>query len=113
MAKWTFRQTVQTSTGYEERHLSVDGPLYHGSRAKRLARDTQITPGRRTNSWGDEGPRSRNVYFTSTLDVAKSYAAQAGGEVYEVEPTGPFKTDYRGDEFKTEHPLRVIRKVTD
>lgn len=105
-----YKVTVQGPTGYEDKIKSVEGPLYHGGRA-RLGEGGLITPGRRTNSWGDEGPKSRHVFFTTNPATAQSYATESKGHIYEVEPTGPFHPDYNGEDFKSQHPLRVIRKV--
>ncbi|MFF7198237.1 NAD(+)--rifampin ADP-ribosyltransferase [Streptomyces sp. NPDC008079] len=96
--------------GYVEKESEVYGPLYHGG-GKRLREGDQIKPGRKTNSWGDEGAKSTHVYFTTHKDTAASYAQQSGGHVYEVEPTGDFKGDYNGGDYKTQHPLNVVRKL--
>jgi hypothetical protein len=45
--------------------------------------------------------------------TAKDYADQAGGHIYEVEPTGVFKHDYSSGDFKSDHPLRVLRVAND
>ena len=96
--------------GYIEKEYQVEGPLYHGGRA-RVSEGDLITPGRKTNPWGDEGPKSKHVFFTTNADTAASYAQQANGHLYEVEPTGEFSMDYNGDDYKSKHPLRVVRKV--
>jgi len=71
-----------------------------------------ITTGRKTNDWGDEGPRSQYVHFTDDLAGAAEYARQAGGRVYEVEPTGDdVRMGYNGGEWKSKKPLRVRRAV--
>ena len=95
---------------YVTREFTLEGPLYHGG-GKRLREGAQLTAGRRTNPWGDEGPKSRYVHFTTSLDVAAAYARQTGGHVYEVEPTGEFAIGYSGEEYKTEHPLNVVRRL--
>lgn len=108
-ATYNYRQTVQTSVGYEEREFVIEGPLYHGGR---LNRTGTITRGRRTNPWGDEGAKSTHVYFTTDLETARQYAEKIpNGRVYEVEPTGAFRKDYAPCDYKTEHPLRVVREV--
>jgi hypothetical protein len=99
--------------GYTDEEREVSGPFYHGSRSKRLRPGSQVRPGMPTNSWGDEGPRSQRVHFTTSLAGARTYARDAGGHVYEVEPTGDVTMGYSGDEWKSEHPLRVIRRVPD
>jgi hypothetical protein len=52
------------------------------------------------------------VHFTGDLGMAADYAHQAGGHVYEVEPTGDVQNGYSGDEWKSKNPLRVRRRVT-
>lgn len=98
--------------GYETVEKEIEGPLYHGGRAK-LNEGDLITPGRKPNSWGDEGPKSTHVYFSTDKDTAASYSQQLGnkGHLYEVEPTGEFRTDYGPQDYKTPHPLRVVRKI--
>lgn len=98
--------------GYVTKTFEVPGPLYHGG-GKRLREGDQIKPGRKTNPWGDEGPRSRHVYFTNHLPTAASYAEQTGGHVYEVEPTDDFRMDGSGGDgaYKTQHPLNVVRRL--
>lgn len=108
----TYTYTAQTygdAGGYVEKTFTVEGPLYHGG-GRRLRQGAQLAPGRRTNAWGDERGTSTRVYFTTRLDVAADYARQSGGHVYEVEPTGVFTFD-RSDEYKTEHPLTVLRRL--
>jgi hypothetical protein len=97
--------------GYEDREQTVSGPFYHGSRSKRLRPGSQVRVGMPTNGWGDEGERSQYVHFTTDLGAAREYSARAGGHVYEVEPTGEVRGGYNGSEWKSEHPLRVIRRV--
>lgn len=110
---WTMKYTTYgPNGGYVDKEREVEGPLYHGSRSKRLREDDLIVPGRKTNPWGDEGAKSKHVFFTENLATAQSYADDAGGHVYEVEPTGEFHTDYNGEDYRTQHPLRVVRKVT-
>jgi hypothetical protein len=110
---WTMKYTTYAPEGgYVDKEREVHAPLYHGSRSKRLGEDGLIVPGRKSNSWGDEGPKSKHVFFTENLSTAQSYADQAGGHVYEVEPTGEFHTDYNGEDYKTKHPLKVVRRVT-
>lgn len=103
-------QAYAPEGGYVDKDYEVQGPLYHGGGKRMKAGDT-IRPGRKTNPWGDEGPKSSHVYFTTRKDTAASYADQSGGHVYEVEPTGDFRMDYNGDDYKTQHPLRVVRKL--
>ncbi|PPS89593.1 NAD(+)--rifampin ADP-ribosyltransferase [Streptomyces sp. MH60] len=103
-------QTYGENGGYVEKTFTVEGPLYHGG-GRRLREGAQLTAGRRTNPWGDEGPRSRYVHFTTRLDVAAAYARQSGGHVYVVEPTGDFTIGYSGEEYKSVHPLTVVRRL--
>lgn len=106
--KWT--QTYQGPNGYEDREQSVQGPLYHGGGA-RLRDGQQIKPGRKPNAWGDEHGKSEHVFFTRQKDTAASYAQQSGGHVFEVEPTGDFRMDHNEGDFKTKHPLNVVRRL--
>lgn len=112
-AAFTYRQTVQGPTGYADEERTIEGPLYHGGRAN-LRPGDHLTVGRKPNSWGDEGPKSTHNYFTSDMDTAASYARDLGrrGRVYEVEPTGEFKKDYGPHDYKTPHPLRVVREIS-
>ncbi len=112
LAGYKMKYTRMTSNGYEDAEKEIEGPLYHGGRAK-LQPGDMITPGRKPNSWGDEGPKSTHVYFSTDRDTAASYSQQLGnkGHLYEVEPTGDFKPDYGPQDYKTPHPLRVVRKV--
>jgi GNAT superfamily N-acetyltransferase len=112
-AKYPIKYTRMTQNGYEDAEDEIEGPLYHGSRSKRLKPGDEITIGRRTNPWGDSGNKSDKVHFTVHHDTARDYADQAGGHVYEVEPTGPFAHDYSSGDFKSYHPLRVLRVAND
>jgi hypothetical protein len=97
---------------YEEEHRTVQGPFYHGGSA-RLQPGGMITTGRKTQGWGDEGARSTHVYFSTDRGSAESYTRALGkrGRLYEVEPTGEVKMDYQGTDFKSVHPLRVLREI--
>lgn len=110
---FTWRGQVQGPAGYEDAERTVTGPFYHGSRSRRLQPGSQVKPGMPTNPWGDEGPRSQRVHFTTSLGGAADYARRAGGHVYEVEPTGEVRQGYDGSEWKSDHPLRVIRRVPE
>jgi rifampin ADP-ribosylating transferase len=109
-ARLVLRYQTQGREGYEERQREVDGPFYHGGRA-RLGPGGELRPGFKTNPWGDEGPKSTHVHFTTDPWAAAEYARQSGGHLYEVEPTGEGLPGYGGDEFKSKHPLRVVRRV--
>lgn len=86
---------------------------YHGGRANVRVGDL-IKPGHRLNSWGDEGgPRAHYVYASTDLSTAKDYADAVGrGHVYEVEPTGPLIQDRHETDFKSEHPFRVVARLS-
>lgn len=100
--------------GYRDVEETVSGPFYHGGRSRRMQPGSMLRTGMPTNSWGDEGPRSQYNHFTTDLGGARTYAREAGGHVYEVEPTGDdVKMGYIGNEWKSKHPLRVIRRVPD
>lgn len=105
---WT-GQTYGESGGYVDREYTVEGPLYHGG--GRRYRGGELRAGMPTNQWGDEGDRSQFIHFTTRLDGAVEYARLTGGHVFEVEPTGDFRMGYSGDEYKSEHPLKVVRKL--
>jgi hypothetical protein len=107
---YTWTGLTYGDEGYVEKTFTVEGPLYHGG-GKRLRAGAQLTAGRRTNGWGDEGPRSRYVHFTTSLATAAEYARQTGGDVYEVEPTGEFAQGYNGGEYKSMQPLSVLRRL--
>jgi hypothetical protein len=111
--KYPIKYTRMTQNGYEDAEDEIEGPLFHGSRSKRLKPGDMITPGRKTNPWGDQGNKSQTVHFTVHHQTAKDYADQAGGHIYEVEPTGVFKHDYSSGDFKSDHPLRVLRVAND
>jgi GNAT superfamily N-acetyltransferase len=109
--KWQ-GQEYAPEGGYRDKEYEVQGPLYHGG-GKRLKEGDTIRPGRKSNypNWGDEPGKSQHVYFTPRVDTAASYAHGTGGHVYEVEPTGDFKMDHNADDYKTQHPLRVVRRL--
>ena len=109
--KWQ-GQEYAPEGGYRDKEYEVSGPLYHGG-GKRLKEGDTIRPGRKSNypNWGDEPGKSKHVYFTTQMDTAGSYAHQTGGHVYEVEPTGDFKMDHGANDYKTQHPLRVVRRL--
>ena len=111
-SSYRYHQTFQTANGYEDQDREIEGPLYHGGRAK-VGPGDHLTIGRKPNSWGDDGGKSTHNYFTTDRDTAASYAHDLGnkGRLYEVEPTGDFKMDHSEQDFKTPHPLRVIREV--
>lgn len=105
-------ETYGPDGGYVSKSRVVTGPFYHGGRAN-VGPGDMLTKGRKPNNWGDEGPKSTHNYFSTDKGSAASYSRSLGnrGHLYEVEPTGHVKQDYQGTDWKTEHPLRVIRKV--
>lgn len=105
---WT-GQAYGENGGYVDREYTVTGPLYHGG--GRRYRGGELRTGMPTNPWGDEGERSQFIHFTTDLKSAAEYARQTGGHVFEVEPTGDFRMGYSGSEFRSVHPLKVIRKL--
>lgn len=69
------------------------------------------------------GIRDHLVWFTASRNNAVQWARSVGdadtdhqrGHVYEVEPTGHYSPDTNPTgprEFESEHPLRVVRKVS-
>lgn len=109
-AAHVMRYTTMGPQGYQDVEKEIEGPLYHGGGA-RWREGAEIKPGRKTNEWGDEQGKSQHVYFTDKLDVAADYAQRTGGHVFEVEPTGDIKPDHHEGEYKTKHPLRVVRRL--
>lgn len=106
----SYRVTVQDADGYREVSRTASGPFYHGGRA-RLAPGGLVKPGHKTNSWGDIQGRSREVFFSASFEVAAAYARSTGGRLYEVEPAGECRPDVDPDSFRSDFPLRVIRRV--
>lgn len=104
------RYKTMGANGYEDREEEVEGPFYHGGRA-RLKPGGLLRAGMPTNSWGDEGPVSTHIHFSTSRGSSADYARETNGHLYEVEPTGEAKSGYGPDEFKSVHPLRVIRKI--
>jgi Rifampin ADP-ribosyl transferase len=111
-----------------EHFRHVEGPFFHGTRAK-LAVGDELVPGFGSNF--QEGRVSNNIYFTSLLSTAawgaQLAAALAGsdgrGHIYVVEPLGPFEDDpnvtdkrFPGnptESYRTRHPLRVVGEVDE
>lgn len=109
---YTFKSLTYGGTPgeYVEKTHEVRGPLYHGG-GRTLRKGDTLRPGRKPNGWGDEGARSTYIHFTTNLATATEYARQTRGHVFEVEPTGEFAMGYGGDEYKSKHPLNVVRKL--
>ena len=107
-----------------EHYDHVEGPFYHGTRAK-VGPGDQLIPGYGSNF--EDGRISSNIYFTATLNAAIWGAELAKGEgpgrIYIVEPTGPFEDDpnltnkrFPGNptkSYRTREPLRVVSEVTE
>lgn len=109
-SQFTMKYRTSGPTGYEDREQTVNGPFYHGGRA-RLGPGDRLTAGRKTNPWGDEGPRSKFNHFTTDKGTAARYAADTEGHVYEVHPTGDVKPGYQSGEYKSPHDLEIMRRV--
>ncbi|MDT7572233.1 MAG: hypothetical protein QOE05_2407 [Actinomycetota bacterium] len=106
----------------------VTGPFFHGTKAALEVGD-ELVAGRGSNF--QEGRVSNNIYFAGLLEPAvwgaELATALAGieerGHVYEVQPLGPFEDDpnltnkrFPGNptqSYRSRHPLRVVREVTD
>jgi GNAT superfamily N-acetyltransferase/predicted SprT family Zn-dependent metalloprotease len=57
---------------------------------------------------GADWPSVRDNFVGTAPNMRKM---RAGGHVYEVEPTGEARGGYQSGEYKSQHPLRVIRRV--
>ncbi len=106
----------------------VEGPFYHGTKA-RLAVGDLLVPGYPSNYEG--GRVSKNIYFSASLEAAVWGAELAmalanldgPGYIYIVEPTGPFEDDpnvtnkrFAGNptkSYRTREPLKVVGVVED
>lgn len=113
--RWTatLQYTRMVSTGgYEDVTKEIKGPFYHGGRS-RIRPGGQVTAGRRTNSWGDEGTNAKYAHLTTNMETAAAYAREHGarGRLYVVQPTGPVRPGYGSDEYKSEHPLEVVEEI--
>lgn len=106
----------------------VAGPFFHGTKS-RLEIGDDLVAGRPSNFQAERV--MNNIYFTALVDTAAWGAelatALAGngerGYIYQVEPLGPFEDDpnvtnkrFPGNptqSYRTTHPLRVVREVSD
>ena len=106
----------------------VEGPFFHGTSFTVDVGD-QLVVGCPSNF--QEGRISNHVYFAALLEpavwAAELATALAGsaerGNIYVVEPTGPFEDDpnvtdkkFPGNvtrSYRTRHPMRVVDEVTD
>jgi hypothetical protein len=101
------------------------GPFYHGTRQREFRPGDLIIPGHEPN-FPSSSPH--HVYLTENIESADSYSGLSGGHIYRVEPTGPVERDPEDLEYerahdvtfqpgdrhwRTGHPLRVIREVSD
>ncbi|MDW3218227.1 MAG: NAD(+)--rifampin ADP-ribosyltransferase [Acidimicrobiales bacterium] len=108
----------------------VKGPFFHGTK-HHFAPGDLLVAGRQSNY--QHGRISNNVYFAALIEPAiwgaELAVAQAADDedarahIYVVEPTGPYEDDpnltnkkFPGNvtqSYRTRHPLRVVREVTD
>jgi hypothetical protein len=100
------------------------GSFYHGTKAERRPGDL-LEPGRDSN-YG-ERRKANYVYLTATLDAgiwgAELAVGEGRGNIYRVEPTGPFEGDpnltdkrFPGNPtrfYRTQQPLEVVEEVLD
>ena len=109
-----------------DHHGHVSGPFLHGTRA-RLRPGDELVAGYASNF--QAGRVSNHIYFTTLASTAawgaQLAAALAGedgsGQVYAVEPLGPFEDDpnvtdkkFPGnptESYRTRHALRVLHEV--
>lgn len=100
----------------------VEGPFYHGTRAK-LAIGDLLLPG--FPSHFEQGRRLKHLYFSAMMEpaiwgaeLAMALSQLEGrGHIYIVEPTGPFEDDpnltnkrFAGNptkSYRTSEPLRI------
>jgi hypothetical protein len=99
-------------------------PFYHGTKAD-LKPDDLIGPGYASN-YGKR-KKAAFVYLSATLDAAiwgaELAAGDGPGQIYIVEPTGPFEDDpnltdkrFPGNptkSYRTRDPLRILGEVAD
>ncbi len=106
----------------------VEGPFYHGTKAK-LAVGDLLSPG--YPSHFEEGRRLKHIYFAAMMEpaiwgaeLAMSLSQLEGrGYIYIVEPTGPFEDDpnltnkrFPGNptkSYRTREPLRIVGIVEE
>lgn len=109
-----------------ERHEHVEGPFFHGTKA-RFALGDEVVAGQPSNY--QAGRRSNHVYFAALIEPAVWAAELATalsevddpGRIYVVEPTGPFEDDpnvtnkkFPGNvtqSYRTRHPMRVVDEL--
>lgn len=108
---------VEWQYGKQKTAAKMDGPWYHGTAAELQPGDL-IEPGKHPKSFPSSDEEWRNVprdhvYFTNRRRYVTEYY---GPNLYEVEPTGPHTHDpeYRDRQMRrSQHPLRVVRKVSE
>ena len=106
----------------------VQGPFYHGTRAALSVGDL-LTTGHETHF--EIGRVLKHLYFTALMEpaiwgaeLAVALSGSSGrGQIYVVEPTGPFEDDpnltnkrFPGNltrSYRTQDPLRIVGVVTD
>lgn len=106
----------------------VEGPFYHGTKAK-LALGDLLSPG--NPSHFERGRRLKHIYFAAMMEpaiwgaeLAMSLSQLEGrGYIYIVEPTGPFEDDpnltnkrFPGNptkSYRTSEPLRIVGIVEE
>jgi len=106
----------------------LQGPFYHGTKA-RLAEGDLITTGHPSHF--EEGRALKHVYFSASLEPAiwgaelavSLSGAEGRGQIYIVEPTGPFEDDpnltdkrFPGNptkSYRSSEPLRIVGVVED
>lgn len=111
-----------------ENCAQVAGPFFHGTKAK-LSIGELLIAGQPSNF--EEGRISNHIYFSTRLEaaiwgaeLAMSLSGLDGrGQIYLVEPTGPFEDDpnltnkkFPGNptqSFRTREPLKIVGVVED
>jgi hypothetical protein len=108
--------------------VDVEGPFFHGTKARLLPGD-ELVPGFGSNF--QAGRVMNHVYFTTLLTTA-AWGAQLAtaladldedGHVYVVEPLGPYEDDpnvtdkkFPGNptrSYRTRSPLRILAELDD
>lgn len=112
----------------QENYRQVNGPFYHGTKAK-LSPGDLITTGHLSHF--ESGRALKHVYFSALMEpaiwgaeLAVSLSQLEGrGYIFIVEPTGPFEDDpnltnkrFPGNptkSYRTRDPLRIVGTVED
>jgi rifampin ADP-ribosylating transferase len=116
-----------TPVSHENCH-QVQGPFYHGTKARLSTGDLLVTG---YSSHFEQGRTLKHVYFSANMEpaiwgaeLAVSLSGEEGrGFIYVVVPTGPFEDDpnltnkrFPGNptqSYRTSHPLEVVEVVED